>query len=152
MLELDTNKTLTLDINSNHNMSLDLTGNRNVALNLSVPRSIIKNTIKTNTTEYWNSDPSFVPNKGEIIVYTDYTTKVNDEGETINIPAIKIGDGSTYCVDLPFVSDDIRDMLMVHVNNRNIHVSELEKLFWNNKLNVNDSQEVVEDILIFNRN
>lgn len=40
MLELDTNKTLTLDVSSRHNVTLDLTANRDMALNLSVPRAV----------------------------------------------------------------------------------------------------------------
>ena len=41
---------------------------------------------------------------------------------------------------------------MDHINNMEIHTTLAEKTFWNNKLNVNDLAEVVDDSLIFNRN
>lgn len=41
-----------------------------------------------NSTEYWSSHGDLVPNKGQIIVYTDY--KVVDN---VNVPGIKIGTG-----------------------------------------------------------
>ena len=107
---------------------------------------------KRDTTANWNANPTFIPLDGEIIIYTDYETKTDQYGNSIMIPAIKVGDGRTYGVDLPFVSDDIRDTLLAHINNSSIHTTALEKIFWNNKLNVTDSQQVVENVLIFNRN
>ena len=94
---------------------------------------------KRDTTANWQANRTFVPLDGEIIIYTDYDTKVVD-GKTVNIPAIKIGDGQTYGVDLPFVNDDMRDIIMAHINDASVHASPLEKLFWNNKINVTDSQ------------
>jgi len=41
---------------------------------------------------------------------------------------------------------------MAHINNPNVHVSSQEKIFWNNKLNVDDDAELVDGALIFNRN
>ena len=107
---------------------------------------------KTDTTENWQSQRTFVPLKGEVIIYSDYKSKLNDDGETVYIPAIKIGDGSTYGVDLPFVGEDLREKIMDHISNTGIHVTELEKLFWNNKINVTDTQEVVDNVLMINRN
>ena len=107
---------------------------------------------KRDTTNNWYNNPTFIPLDGEIIIYTDYESKTNEKGEVINIPGIKIGDGQTYGVDLPFVNESLRDTILEHINNSDIHTSALEKLFWNNKLNVNDTQEVIENILIFNRN
>ena len=103
------------------------------------------------TTSYWNSQTYFVPDAGDIIVYTDYATKEVD-GQIVNIPGIKIGGGNGYVQDLVFVGDDLANTLISHINNANIHVSAQDKTNWNNKLNVNDSQEVVNETLIFNRN
>lgn len=108
--------------------------------------------MKSDTTANWNANPSFIPLSGEIIVYTDYETTTNGNGDQINIPAIKIGDGTTYGVDLPFVGEETRDMLLAHLSNESIHVTPLEKIFWNNKINVTDTQEVVDNVLVFNRN
>ena len=56
------------------------------------------------TTESWNSSPEFVPKRGEIIVYSDYDSYIDDQGETHYIPGIKIGDGNTLLADLPFAN------------------------------------------------
>ena len=44
-----------------------------------------------------------------------------------------------------------------HINNQNIHTTLQEKLFWNNKINVDDSRDVLDgelsdETLILNRN
>lgn len=120
--------------------------------------------VRTDTTENWNNAQGFIPRKGEVIVYEDYQTKtytVEEYGETVtktvNIPAIKIGTGNGYVQDLAFVGDDIRDMLMTHINNAELHVTLGEKAFWNNKINVDDSYDIAHDeledeTLILNRN
>lgn len=53
-----------------------------------------------NTTEAWNSNPGLVSVKDIVYVYTDHAVI---DGQPI--PAIKIGDGVTYVVDLPFVNN-----------------------------------------------
>ena len=110
---------------------------------------------KRDTTANWNAARGFIPLQGEIIVYTDYKTiqkTIDGELRNVNIPGIKIGDGQTYVQDLPFIDEELRDKIMTHINNPNIHVTLQEKLFWNNKLNVNDNAELVDGALILNRN
>ena len=110
---------------------------------------------KRDTTANWNAARGFIPLEGELIVYNDYATirkVINGVEQDVVVPAIKIGDGRAYVQDLPFVNDDLRDQILNHINNPEIHVTMAEKLFWNNKLNVNDSSEVVDEALIFNRN
>lgn len=110
---------------------------------------------KRDTTANWNAARGFIPLEGELIVYNDYATirkVINGVEQDVTVPAIKIGDGRAYVQDLPFVNDELRDQILNHINNPEIHVTVAEKLFWNNKLNVNDSSEVVNDALIFNRN
>ena len=120
--------------------------------------------LKRDTTEHWNNAVSFIPLPGEVIVYTDYETKtytVEEYGETVTktalIPNIKIGTGNAYVQDLAFVDEKTRDMLMTHINNADIHTTLQEKLFWNNKINVDDAEEQItgeldEETLILNRN
>lgn len=98
------------------------------------------------TTENWNLKPTFIPSKGLLIVYIDHGTTVW-EGETINVPGIKIGDGAAYLVDLPFVGEDWHAVLEEHIQNTDIHVNPDEKSFWNAKLNCNLQGEVLQ----FNR-
>ena len=58
---------------------------------------------KRDTTRRWELKPDFVPFRGEIIIYTDKYHDVDTQGNTINVPAIKIGDGRTRIADLPFM-------------------------------------------------
>lgn len=85
--------------------------------------------IYDDTTEHWADLPGFLPSKGAIIIYSDYAIV---DGKAV--PAVKIGDGSTYLADLPFVSDDIRQTLQEHIDNTQIHVTASEKDLWNNKV------------------
>ena len=120
--------------------------------------------IKHDTTANWNNTQGFIPLPGEIIVYDDYETKtytVEEYGETVvktvNIPNIKIGSGNAYVQDLAFVDERTREILMEHINNYDMHVTLQEKLFWNNKVNIDDAyaqihHELEDETLIFNRN
>ena len=116
--------------------------------------------LKRDTTANWNAARGFVPMAGEVIIYTDYDSyqkEINGRIKTILIPGIKIGDGGAYVQDLPFVDEDLRDTLMDHINNMDLHVTLGEKTFWNNKINVDDAYEAVHDelideMLVLNRN
>lgn len=106
---------------------------------------------KRDTTANWNAAIGFIPMQGEIIIYTDYQTKVID-GESVNIPGIKVGSGNAYVQDLAFVGELEREIILEHTHDEGIHVTSAEKLIWSNKLNVDDDNEVVNESLIFNRN
>lgn len=102
------------------------------------------------TTAYWESQKGYIPEKGSIIIYSDYTQKTIG-GRKVDIPGIKIGSGNAYIQDLAFVGDADYSSIMEHVTNDDIHITDNERKKWNNKLNVRDSYEVVGDILVFNR-
>ena len=89
--------------------------------------------IMSGTTEYWNNKPQLIPKKDTIIIYTDYQSK-EEEGNIINIPGIKIADGSAFLIDQPFVDEDIRKVVSSHINNSDIHIIPQEREFWNNKV------------------
>lgn len=120
--------------------------------------------VKHDTTENWNNARGFIPLAGEVIVYDDYQVKTWTEqeyGETVvktkNIPGIKIGTGNAYVQDLGFVDEELRDKLLSHINNTELHTTLAEKLFWNNKINVDDAyeqihDELIDETLILNRN
>lgn len=119
---------------------------------------------KRDTTANWDAAIGFIPLPGEIIVYTDYETKtyeVEEYGETVtktvNIPNIKIGTGNAYVQDLAFVDQRTREILLEHMRNQDVHTTLAEKLFWNNKINVDDAEEQLtgeleDETLILNRN
>ena len=120
--------------------------------------------LKRDTTQHWNEAIGFIPLPGEVIIYEDYEVKtytVEEYGETVtktvNIPNIKIGTGNAYVQDLAFVDEKTREILMAHIQNHDIHVTLAEKLFWNNKINVDDADEQIsgeleDETLILNRN
>lgn len=116
--------------------------------------------LKRDTTENWNRAAGFVPLAGEVIIYTNYSTKekiVEGETKIVNVPGIKIGDGNAYVQDLPFLDGELRDRLVEHIEDMDLHVTLGEKAFWNNKINVDDAYEVIHDelideTLILNRN
>lgn len=107
--------------------------------------------IYSGTTAYWNAQIGYIPQEGEIIIYTDYKT-VEQGGVQVNVPGIKIGSGNGYVQDLVFVDEANSELLMSHISNNQIHITPVERDFWNNKLNVTDMSEVVDETLIFNRN
>lgn len=97
--------------------------------------------VLSHTTEYWHNHPTYIPKVGEVIVYSDYTEiELN-----VYQPALKIGDGTTYIADLPFIDETMQ----YHINNTAIHVTPEEKNFWNNKINCDD--EVSGETLRLNR-
>ena len=116
--------------------------------------------LKRDTTENWNRAAGFVPLAGEVIIYTNYSTKekiVEGETKIVNVPGIKIGDGNAYVQDLPFLDGELRDRLVEHIEDMDLHVTLGEKAFWNNKINVDDAYEAIHDelideTLILNRN
>ena len=82
---------------------------------LSMPTGGRKEVISA-TTEEWNSKPNYISVKDIIYVYTDHNVI---SGESI--PGIKVGDGVTYLIDLPFVTGGCE-------------VTQEQIDFWNNKV------------------
>lgn len=121
---------------------------------MAVAKTRIK--LKRDTTENWDNASGFIPLQGELIIYTDYKT-IEKNGVTKNVPGIKIGTGNAYVQDLAFIDDELRDKLMEHINDMDLHTTLEEKMFWNNKVNIDDGYEIVhneleDEILVFNRN
>ena len=92
-----------------------------------------KASIRLGTKEYWDNNPLIVPEKGELIVYTDYSSK-EVGGQTVYIPRMKIGDGSVVVCDLPFIGDDIELLIQAHILDDDLHLRYGERQFWNNKV------------------
>lgn len=100
---------------------------------------------KYDTRAGWAQKADYVPEAGEIILYSD-----KEVIEETTFAGIKVGDGNAYVADLPFVGDDVAVKMFLlfqgHINNTEVHTSLQEKAFWNNKLNCN----LVGETLIFN--
>lgn len=105
------------------------------------------------TKSEWNLNRDFMSQKNVLYIYTDYKT-IEKDGEQILIPGLKIGDGTTYLIDLPFVNDtsrgsELEQLILDHINNKVIHISAEERNFWNNKLNLLLQPDT--QTLVFNR-
>ena len=163
-----------------------LSVNNPITGNSHLPIVLDRTAIHYDTTENWNSKPLLVGKRSHIYVYSDYKVEEID-GETVYIPAIKIGDGNSYLIDMPFVTNGGSGNIIVktseewarepelvsqkgsiyvymdendvkfkigddttyvvdlpfatpstkefeeHVQNSNVHVTPEEKEFWNNK-------------------
>lgn len=149
-----TNDKLSLKLRSGTRLGIRLDSGARLSLSGGSGVSVIG--VKMKTTSEWNAAIDFVPRKGEIIVYSDHGVLADPQsGTETPVPGIKIGDGNAYLVDLPFVDEDslnnLTNYLLAHVNNGEIHVSQIEKAFWNNKLNCDENQ-VENEILVLNRN
>lgn len=91
--------------------------------------------IRINTTANWDADKSYVPDAGVLIIYTDGAT----EGDK-PIPKIKVGDGNTYLIDLPFSDADIKTAIEEHIANQTIHINDNERANWNDKVSISVNQ------------
>lgn len=104
---------------------------------------------KRNTTAYWLAHGTIRPKDGEIIIYTDAASFV-ENGVTRMLPAIKIGDGRSYLADLKFVGEYEAQVMLEHLNDNTRHITQEERERWNHKLNTPDIP-VVNGKLILNR-
>lgn len=118
---------------------------------ISVSEFLSASGVRYGTTEYWDNQIGYIPPAGTIVIYSDYKT-ITSGGQTKYVPGIKIGSGNGYVQDLAFADEAATSQLFAHVNDLSIHVTAQEKEFWSKKLNVTDEQEVVGEVLVFNRN
>ena len=100
--------------------------------------------IHTDTTANWNTQVSLIAEENHLYIYTDYQVVGG-----ANIPGIKIGDGTSYLIDLPFIDGNVT-VLNNHINDSSIHITEDERLFWNDKVTCFLSQGQ-EETLIFTK-
>lgn len=82
----------------------------------------------------WAQQQSLVTEKAAIYVYSDYGSLVDGAGNVIPIAGIKIGDGSSYLIDMPFITDQLTNIIARHIANGSIHVTAQEKEMWNHKV------------------
>lgn len=89
--------------------------------------------VEISTTADWNSQVNLISQNKTFYIYSDKETYIDENENSIDVPAVKIGDGTTYLIDLPFVT-----------------VTPQQIEFWNNKLNY-DETYLVNETLAFNR-
>lgn len=129
-IELRTNRNEPIDVDLNADKSINASFDPNVK-----PLEVDFGTIYVvsgdckvlyATTATWNSKPQLISAKGYIYIYSDY--RQNIQGD--NIASMKVGDGTSYLIDMPFTDD----LLYAHVANEVRHITAEERDFWNNKI------------------
>lgn len=93
------------------------------------------------TEENWNSQIQLIAQRGVIYVYSDHAIYQDKE-----IPGIKIGDGSSYLIDMPFIDDKYA----AHVLDTIIHVSTDDRDYWGDKVTCN-IDPLNRNILVFTK-
>lgn len=91
------------------------------------------------STEYWNSQPKLKTERGCLYIYRDWIKTEDDR----YIAGIKVGDGTSYLIDMPFTdqlwNEHIQDMVR--------HITQEEREFWNNKVRCyipeNDTSKII---------
>lgn len=102
-------------------------------------------TVLYGTTEEWDAQPNLIAKKGTIYVYLDKDIIVDEEEHVTYIPGIKIGTGTNYLINSPFIGDDVWQNLLKHIESSVVHIQPGEREFWNNKLNyIPPSDELLE--------
>lgn len=130
-------------MNSNFDTNFSSSNSFNICFAASPGSSV---TVISKTTAEWNAQIELISKKNIIYVYTDHQQTINEKGEVINIPGMKIGDGLAYLIDLPFMDTLYAD----HIENNTIHITENERIFWNNKVTAYyvDSEENSENLIL----
>lgn len=86
------------------------------------------------TKENWDTQTTLVAEEGVVYIYSDYMIIEDGAGNQTPVAGIKIGDGTSYLIDLPYISDAATYLITMHVSNTGVHVTPAEKQFWNNKV------------------
>ncbi len=96
-----------------------------------------------NTVEGWGSQTGLIGEKNALYVYTD---ALEEDGK--NIPNFKIGDGTSYLIDSPFITATVMEELNKHIRDTTVHVSQSDRDRWDNKVRTYRSS-VDEENLVF---
>lgn len=62
--------------------------------------------VTTKTSDEWYANSDYIPQIGEIVIFSDHHTKSTPQGGYIYVPDLKVGDGTTNIIDLPFLGSD----------------------------------------------
>lgn len=79
------------------------------------------------TTSEWDAEPTLVGYRGYLYVYLDADSYVDEHGNTVYVPAIKLGDGETPLIDLPFMTAQTSQEVIHHLEDAYAHWQEGER-------------------------
>ena len=100
------------------------------------------------TTANWNAQHSLITEPGTVYIYSDYSFIDDGNGNLTPVAGIKIGDGSSYLIDMPFMTDALTATLLSHVGNGDVHITPQERVFWNNKVSSYMDMEADETLIL----
>ena len=100
------------------------------------------------TTANWNAQLQLIAEKAAFYVYSDKSTITDEHGRTKFVPGLKVGDGTSYLIDMPFVGDEEIKALATHINDPDMHTTSEEKERWNNKVTAIINQEDSENLIL----
>ncbi len=86
------------------------------------------------TTAAWNAQPELIAEEAAIYIYSDYQIYTDEAGNRTVIAGLKVGDGTSYLIDMPFVTDNMSSTLINHLADTTVHITAAEREFWNNKV------------------
>lgn len=131
--------TIDATFENNLNLSADLSTTQELTASLGeIYQGGGESNIYYNTTDYWNSRPQLIAKRGYIYVYSDYK-----QSEEEDIAGIKVGDGISYLIDMPFIDKPLDD----HIADTVKHITSAEREFWNDKVRCFVDPENQENII-----
>lgn len=98
---------------------------------------------KSRTAAEWNQDRDYQSEINVIYIYREYK-QING----VKVSAIKIGDGTSYLIDLPFVGEEFSQRLENHIADTVAHITNQERDFWNNKVTVYEDTVDNENLIL----
>ena len=99
-----------------------------------------------NTVEGWNAQNTLIGRRNALYVYTN-ASEING----VLIPDLKIGDGTSYLIDSPFLISTPIEQLKAHIRDTTIHVSAEDRARWDNKVRAYHS-DIQQETLVLTTN
>ena len=87
---------------------------------------------KVDTKENWDAQRDLVSDANTVYFYRNFKTVQLDNNTFQNIPGMKLGDGSAFLIDLPFMSDS--GLFWDHINDQVRHIPSAERANWHDKV------------------
>ena len=114
-----------------------------------LPKTLDSTAIHYDTKANWDRQTYLVTEKGHLYIYKDAESTYVD-GKKVIYAGIKIGDGSSYLIDMPYaVYARDHDRLLDHIYDYAIHVGTVDRANWNEKISATVEEENEE--LIFKK-
>ena len=126
-----------------------------------------KEYVKYDTTAGWDAQRTLRAERGIIYVYSDHSSVTTQGGETLPVPGFKVGDGTSYLIDLPFATDAemqsieeavdeladeverVSEQLEEHEADSESHVTNEEKESWDRKVSAKVTEGDPENLVLF---